>query len=208
MAFAIVVVSVTVAVILQWAIQWSGDRNEFILLSALNLYLATQAAWFFNVRWKSLGDRVDLRVRNVFLPIVAHFAFRLVVEILPIDHDTVELVDRISWISTQLLAAVLVAYVFQSGPRLQRLLGTGRIAVVAAAVAIAFQLLERSGITEGVRPAELGLTTAFLLATLPRLATGLRQDWRELWLGAAFLLVALAHANIAWSRASFDEPFM
>jgi hypothetical protein len=61
-AFATVAVAVIAAVVLQWNLQWSGDRNEALLLAALNLYLATQAAWFFNVRWRSLSDPVDRRV--------------------------------------------------------------------------------------------------------------------------------------------------
>jgi signal transduction histidine kinase/PAS domain-containing protein len=207
-AFATVAVAVISAVILQWMIQWSGDRKEALLLAALNLYLATQAAWFFNVRWRSLEDPVDRRVRNVFLPIVVHFALRLVMELLRFEPDTVHFIDRVSWPATQLLTAVLLAYTFQTGTRLQRWGGTVRIAVVAALVALLFQWLERSEITAGVQPAELGLATAFFLATIPRLIEGRRQDWRELWLSSAFLLVALAHVNLAWSTAPYDEPFM
>jgi signal transduction histidine kinase/PAS domain-containing protein len=207
-AFATVAVAVIAAVVLQWSFQWSGDRKEALLLAALNLYLATQAAWFFNVRWRSLSDPVDRRVRNVFLPIVLHFAVRLGVEILPVDTATVYLVDQLSWIVTQLLAAVLLTYAFQSGPRWRRMVGTVRIAVLAAAVALAFEWFERAGFTEGVQPAELGLATAFFLSTIPRLVEGRRQDWRELWVSSAFLLVALAHVNLAWSTAPYDEPFM
>ena len=207
-ATATVVIAVGVVAILQWSIQWTGDRNESLLLAVLNLYLATQAAWFFNVRWRSLDDPVDRRVRNVFLPIVIHFAARLALAALPIAPEVVQVADRVSWILTQLLAAVLLAYAFQGGSRRQRIIGTLRIAVVAVAVAFSFQWLGRVGITEGVRPEELGLATAFLLATLPGLFSGGRQDWRELWLGSAFVVVALAHVNLAWSSVPYDEPFM
>ncbi len=207
-AFATVVVAVVVAVVLQWLIQWSGDRTESLLLAALNLYLATQAAWFFNVRWRSLSDPVDRRVRNVFLPIVVHFALRLGLEFVSLAPQTLMLVEQISWILTQLLAAILLTYAFQTGSRHQRFVGTARIAVFATAVAVFFEWLERIGVTEGVRPAELGLATAFLLATLPRLVPTRRQDWRELWLSSAFLVVALAHINLAWSTAPFDEQHM
>jgi len=207
-AFAAVVVAVVTAVILQWLIQWSGDRNEALLLAALNLYLATQAAWFFNVRWRSLEDPVDRRVRNVFLPIVAHFALRLILEIFRVDAATAQMVVQGSWVITQLLSAVLLAYAFQSGLRWRRTIGTVRIAVVAAAVAALFHWFEQSGFTAGVQPVEIGLATAFFLATIPRLVAGQRQDWRELWLSSAFLLVALAHVNLAWSTTPYDEPFM
>ncbi len=203
-----VVIAVGVVAMLQWSIQWTGDRNESLLLAVLNLYLATQAAWFFNVRWRSLEDPVDRRVRNVFLPIVVHFAARLVLAALPIAPEIEQMADRVSWILTQLLAAILLAYAFQGGSRRQRIGGTARIAAVAVVVAIVFQGLERVGITEGVRPEELGLATAFILATLPCLVSRGRQDWRELWLGSAFLVVALAHVNLAWSSAPFDGPFM
>ncbi len=149
-ATATVVIAVGVVAILQWSIQWTGDRNESLLLAVLNLYLATQAAWFFNVRWRSLDDPVDRRVRNVFLPIVVHFAARLALAALPIAPEVVQVADRVSWILTQLLAAVLLAYAFQGGSRRQRIIGTLRIAVVAVAVAFSFQWLERVGITEGV----------------------------------------------------------
>ena len=207
-AFVTVVVALVVAAGLQWLIQWSGNRTESLLLAALNLYLATQAAWFFNVRWHSLGDPVDRRVRNVFMPIVFHFAFRLALEATSIGPQGVQLMERTSWILTQLLTAVLLTYAFQTGPRRQRIVGTFRITLVAAAVAFFFAWLELVGATEGVRPAELGLATAFLLATVPRLVPANREDWRELWLGSAFLLVALAHINLAWSAAPFDEPYM
>ncbi len=207
-ATATVVIAVVVVAILQRSIHWSGDRSESLLLAALNLYLATQAAWFFNVRWRSLDDPVDRRVRNVFLPIIVHFAARLVLAILPIAPNIEHMADRGSWILTQLLTAVLLAYAFQGGTRRQRIIGTIRIAAVAAAVALAFRWLEGAGVIEGVRPEELGLATAFLLATLPNLISGGRSDWRELWLGSAFLVVALAHVNLAWSSVPYDEPFM
>lgn len=207
-AIATVVVAVVVALLLQWAIRWSGDRSDLILLSALIFYLAGQAAWFFNTRWRSLGDPVDRRVRNVFIPIAADFALRLVLELLPIGRTTIDAVSRGSWFVSQLLAAILLAWALQSGSRQQRALGTARIAVVAAIVAVFFLWMERSGLTEGVQPAELSLTTVFLLAVLPHLLPDRHQDWRELWLGSAFLLVALAHVNIAWSSAPFDEPLM
>jgi PAS domain S-box-containing protein len=207
-AIATVVVAVVVALILQWAIQWSGDRSDFVLLSALIFYLAAQASWFFNTRWRSLGDPVDRRVRNVFIPIAADFALRLVLELLPLSRPRLEAISWTSWFVSQLLAAVLLAWAFQRGNRQQRALGTIRIAVVAAIVAVFFLWMERGGLTEGVRPAELSLTTVFLLAVLPHLLPDRHQDWRELWLGSAFLLVALAHVNIAWSSAPFDEPLM
>ena len=207
-AIATVVVAVVVALVLQWAISWRGDRSDLTLLSALILYLAAQAAWFFNTRWRSLGDPVDRRVRNVFIPIAADFAIRLLLALVPIAPATRHALDRASWFISQLLAAILLAWAFQQGSRMQRVLGTARIAVVAAIVAVFFSWMERSGLTEGVQPAELSLTTGFLLAALPHLLPDRHQDWRELWLGSAFLLVALAHVNIAWSSAPFDEPLM
>ena len=207
-AIVTVVIAVAVVVILQSSIQWTGDRHEFLLLAVLNLYLATQAAWFFNVRWRSLEDPVDRRVRNVFLPIVVHFAALLVLAALPVAPGIEQMVDRASWILTQLLAAIILAYAFQGGSRRQRLGGTARITVVALTVAFSSQWLEGRGIIEGVRPEEIGLAMAFLLATLPSLVSLGRRDWRQLWLGSAFLVVAMAHVNLAWSSVAYDEPFM
>jgi len=48
----------------------------------------------------------------------------------------------------------------------------------------------------------------FLLVAVPLLLPRRQPDWRELWLGSAFLLVAFAHLNIAWSAAPFDEPLL
>jgi PAS domain S-box-containing protein len=207
-AVATVLAAAIATVGLQITIRWPGDRPEFILLAALNLYLAAQAAWFFNVRWRSLGDPVDQRVRNVFLPIAVHFAVRLLADLIGLEAATLQLVERFSWILTQLLAAVLLVYAFQSGPRPQRILRTARVVVVSVAVAALFVMLTLRPTAFEVRPVELGLATAFLLAAVPRLGPKHWDDWRAAWLGSAFLLVALAHGNLAWSTAPFDPPFM
>jgi hypothetical protein len=79
-AIASVAIAVVGALFLRRTIQWPGDRNDLVLLSAVALYLAAQAAWFFNARWRLLGDPADARVRNIFLPIATYFALRLLLD--------------------------------------------------------------------------------------------------------------------------------
>ena len=207
-AIASVVVAVVGALTLQRAIEWPGDRNDFVLLSAVVLYLAAQAAWFFNTRWRSLGDPVDRRVRNLFLPVAAYFAFRLFLDTIRVPSVTVHAIDAWAWALTQLLVLGLAAWAFQGGTRSQRMLGTTRTLVVPAIVAASAWWLAGRGLIGGVRPIELALAAGFLLVAVPLLLPGHLQEWRDLWLGSAFLLIAFAHLNIAWSTVPFDEPLL
>jgi signal transduction histidine kinase/PAS domain-containing protein len=43
---------------------------------------------------------------------------------------------------------------------------------------------------------------------VPLLLARRQADWREPWLGSAFLLVAFSHLHIAWSTARFDGPLL
>ncbi|PWB78514.1 MAG: hypothetical protein C3F15_01460 [Holophagae bacterium] len=207
-AIASVAVAVLGALVLQRAIRWPGDRNDFVLLAAVVLYLAAQAAWFFNARWRLLGDPVDARVRNVFLPIAAYFALRLLLDLVTFSPPTLRAIEGVSWAFSHVLALALAAWAFREGARLQRMFATARILVLPAIVAVLGWWLAGRGVIEGVRPTELALAAGFLLVAVPLLLPRRQPDWREPWLGSALLLVAFAHLNIAWSAARFDGPLL
>ena len=207
-AITSVVVAVVGAFVLERAIWWPGDRNDFVLLAAVVLYLAAQAAWFFNARWRLIGDPVDARVRNIFLPIAAYFALRLLLGLVTFSPPILHTIDGVSWASSQVLALALAAWAFREGARVQRMLATARILVLPSIIAVVFWWLASRGLIGGVRPTELALAAGFLLVAVPLLLPRRQPDWRELWLGSAFLLVAFAHLNIAWSAAPFDEPLL
>ncbi len=207
-AIASVAVAVVGALVLQRAIWWPGDRNDFVLLAAVVLYLAAQAAWFFNARWRLIGDPVDARVRNIFLPIAAHFALRLLLDLITFSPPTLHAIDGVSWAFSQVLALALAAWAFREGTRTQRMLATAQILVLPAIIAVVFWWLASRGLIEGVRPPELALAAGFLLVAVPLLLPRRQADWREPWLGSALLLVAFAHLHIAWSAARFDGPLL
>ena len=207
-AIASVAVAVVGALILQRAIWWPGDRNDFVLLAAVVLYLAAQAAWFFNARWRLLGDPEDARVRNVFLPIAAYFALRLLLDLVTFSPPTLHAIDGVSWAFSQVLALALAAWAFREGSSSERAARTVRILALPAILAVLGWWLAGRGLIEGVRPAELALAAGFLLVAVPLLLPRRQPDWREPWLGSSLLLVAFAHLNIAWSAARFDAPLL
>ncbi len=207
-ALATVVVAVAGALILQRAIEWPGDRNDFVLLSGVVLYLAAQAAWFFNTRWRSLGDPVDRRVRNLFLPIVAYFALRLALDTVRVSPATLHAIDTWAWSLTQALTLGLAAWAFQEGTRSRRALHAVRMLALPAIVAVSAWWLLGRGLIGGVQPIVLALAIGFLLVAVRLLLPGRWPEWRELWLGSAFVLVAFADINIARSAAPFDEPLL
>ncbi len=207
-AIASVAIAVVGALFLRRTIQWPGDRNDLVLLSAVALYLAAQAAWFFNARWRLLGDPADARVRNIFLPIATYFALRLLLDLVTMPPATVQAIDDIAWVATQLLALTLAAWAFQDGTPTRRMLGTARSLTLPAAVAAMGGWLAGRGLIAGVRPAELALAAGFAVVAVPLLLPGRRKDWRGPWLGSTLLLVAFAHLHIAWSTARFDEPLL
>jgi signal transduction histidine kinase len=207
-ATASVAVAVIGAIVLQRAIQWPGDRNDFVLLSAVVLYLAAQAAWFFNARWRLLGDAADARIRNIFLPVAGYFALRLALDLAPASPATLRAVNAASWASTQFLTLAFAAWAFREGSRTQRTAGTLRILALPATVAVLGWWAAGRGLLAGVPPTELALAAGFLLVAVPLLLPVREPDWRRPWLGATLLLVAFAHLNIAWSAARHDEPLL
>jgi PAS domain S-box-containing protein len=150
---------------------------------------------------------VDGRVRIVFLPIAVHFAARLLMEFIPLKPTTLQLAESFSWNLSQLLAAVLLVAAFQSGSRMERSVGVA-ILIVASAVAMALVIVLQPQISRPTNPLELGLATLFALAAASRLGPQGRDDWRGVWLGSSFALLAFAHFNLAWSTERFDSPFM
>ena len=85
---------------LQYAVQWQGDRTEYLLLAGMNAFLASLAAWFFHIRWRLLGDPFDRQVQNVFLPIACHFQLVFALEALVSSNDTVDAFVGFSCISS------------------------------------------------------------------------------------------------------------
>jgi PAS domain S-box-containing protein len=198
--------------VLQTVLTWHGDRNEYLLLAAFNALLASIAAWFFEVRWRLLGDLFDRRVQIVFLPIAFHFLLLIVVEVFIAGDELRNAIVGVSWVATQTLAATILLFTFQRqssrGP-------AGRGLRTAAAVAVAllvwagFDSLRDYGMVQAIAPIEAGLAAVFLVAALvPLLGGGERRQPREVWLGAAFLLNAVAHMELAWSEAPYDSPLM
>jgi PAS domain S-box-containing protein len=198
--------------IVQAVVLWQGDRTEYLILSGFNAFLASLATWFFHIRWRLLDDVFDRQVRNVFLPIACHFVLLLALEVLVAPQLVRDLFVRISWVLSQTLAATILLITFRGG----RNHGSGRrvartTAAIAAAVVVwaAFSLLHERGLVRGIAPLEAGLATVFLLAAVvPMLGGGEQRQPREVWLGAAFLLTAIAHMDLAWSRQPYDSPFM
>ncbi len=198
--------------VLQNVLQWQGDRIEFLILAGFNAFLASLATWFFHIRWQVLGDVFDRQVKNVFLPIACHFLLLLALEALVPSQTVRDTFGLISWVISQTLAAAILLFTFRggrdygSGKRVLRTTGAVGIAVAVWGI---FHLLHDAGLVRGIAPIEAGLATVFLLAAVvPMLGGGDQRQPREVWLGAAFLLTAIAHMNLSWSSTVYDSPFM
>lgn len=209
---AVFVVGLSVAT-LQAVVPWPGDRAQFLLLSSANAVAASLSAWLFHLRWSSLRDASDRNLRNVFLPVAAHFVLRLAVEPLDLDIDVLGRIVQASWVATQTLAACFLLLTFHgTGPAAQR---RGRVArtVGAILIAVGFGLIlwwfELRGMGRTLHPAGVGLTVIYLLAAgVPLLGRSGHQSRREIWLGVTFLLIATAHLDLSWSTRPYDPPFM
>ena len=197
---------------LQYGIQWQGDRPEYLLLAGLNAFLASLATWFFHIRWRLLGDPFDRQVQNVFLPIACHFLLVLVLEALVSSKDTVDAFVGLSWVVSQTLAAAILLFTFKGGQEMgsaRRALRTTGAMAFALSVWAIFSFLHNRGLVRGIGQLEAGLSTVFLLAAvMPMLGGRDQRQPREVWLGAAFLLTAIAHMDLSWSRQPYDSSFM
>ncbi|MCG6949477.1 MAG: PAS domain-containing protein [Acidobacteria bacterium] len=201
-----------IVAVLQSVVVWQGARSEYLLLAGFNAFLASLATWFFQVRWRLLGDPFDRQVRNVFLPIACHFILQLTLEALLSSKDLVDTFVRISWVVSQALAAAILLFAFRGG----RERGSGHLVLravgaLAAAVAVwaGFNYFRDSGLVREIGPLEAGLATAFLIAAVvPMLGGREQRQPREVWLSGAFLLSAIAHMDLSWSRQPYDSPFM
>ena len=204
-------VGLTVAV-LQTAIRWQGDRTEYLILACISAFLATLATWFFHVRWKLLHDLFDRRVKNVYLPIACHFWLLLILEVLVPSQNIRDTFVAFSWVISQTLAAAVLLFTFRGGREdssRTRALRTAAVPAVAAVVWAIFYSLRDQGLVQGIAPLEAGLAAVFLLAAVvPMLGGRDQRQPREVWLGAAFLLTAIAHIDLSWSRQPFDSLFM
>jgi len=198
--------------LLQAVVLWQGDRAEYLLLAAINAFLATLATWFFHIRWKLIHDRFDRQVKNVYLPIACHFWLLLTLQALVSSQGVVDAFVASSWVLSQTLAAMVLIYTFSGGREHSpgiRALRTGAALAAAAVVSAFFWFLHDRGLVQGVAPIEVGLATLFLLAAVvPMLGGREQRQPREVWLGAAFLLTAVAHFDLSWSSQQFDSPFM
>jgi PAS domain S-box-containing protein len=206
-----VVAGLTVAG-LQTAVEWQGSRAEYLLLAGFNALLASLATWFFHIRWRLLGDSFDRHVRNVFLPIACHFLLLLTLEALLRSKDLADAFVGFSWVVSQTLAAAVLLFTFRGGRETGsglRALRTSLAMLFAVAVWAVFEYLSRQELVRGIGPLEAALATVFLLAgVVPMLGGREQRQPREVWLSVAFLLSAIAHMNLAWSRQPYDSPFM
>ena len=199
-------------VVIQNAFDWQGDRPEYLLLAGFNAFLASLATWFFHIRWRLLGDTFDRHVRNVFLPIACHFILLLALEALLKSKDLADAFVGFSWVVSQTLAAAVLLFTFRGGREHgsgRRALRTSAALLFAVAVWVVFAYLSDHGLVTGIGPLEAGLAGVFLLAgVVPMLGGREQRQPREVWLSVAFLLSAIAHMNLAWSRQLYDSPFM
>jgi len=195
----------------QTAIPWQGDTPQFLVLAGLNAFLALFSASAFQHRWAVIRDDFDRQVRNVYLPIGLHFVLRLVLEALPIERSTLAEIDRISWTGSQALAAGFLVFTLRSdissvGARIARTLG---VLALAATTGAAVLVLQNRNVAVPLQPIAVGLVIGYLIAAMMPLVGGRgKRLQREILLGAAFLLTAGAHADLAWSQVVFDSPYM
>lgn len=209
---SVVATGLTVAA-LQTAVPWHGSRTEFLILATVCGAVAAMSAWFFHLRWRTLRDPMDQHVRNIFVPILFHFCLRIGLEPFHPSPDVLATVVRSSWVVTQVSAALILLLTFQRSygfedrrHRVARAVTSVALAVLAGA---ACWLATGKGFVEGPNPVGVGLTTLYLLAAaVPLFRPGTVQPRREVWLGAMLLLVAVAHADLAWSERPYDTPFM
>ncbi len=198
--------------VLQAVVLWQGDRTEYLLLAGINAFLATLATWFFHIRWKLLHDPFDRQVKNVYLPIACHFWLLLTLQALVPSQDVVDAFVAFSWVISQTLAAAVLLFTFRGGREDSsgtRVLRTAAALALAGVVWAIFSSLRDHELVQGIAPLEAGLATVFLLAAvIPMLGGREQRQPREVWLGAAFLLTAIAHIDLSWSREQFDSPFM
>jgi len=208
---AAVAAGLSVAV-LQYVVQWQGDRTEYLLLAGINAFLATLATWFFHIRWKLLHDPFDHHVKNVYLPIACHFWLLLTLQALVSSQAIVDAFVAFSWVISQTLAAAVLLFTFRGGREDSsgtRALRTAAALAVAVVVWAIISSLRNHELVRGIAPLEAGLATMFLLAAImPMLGGREQRQPREVWLGAAFLLTAMAHIDLSFSGQPFDRPFM
>ena len=211
-AVLVAVAAGLIVAVLQNIFEWQGGRADYLLLAGFNAFLASLATWFFHIRWRLLGDSFDRHVRNVFLPIACHFLLLLTLEALLRSNDLVDAFVGFSWVVSQTLAAAVLLFTFRGGREhgsVRRAFRTAAALAFAVAVWAIFDHLSRRGLVRGIGPLEAGLAAVFLLAAVvPMLGGREQRQPREVWLSTAFLLSAIAHMNLSWSRLPYDSPFM
>ncbi len=198
---------------LQVLVPWSGDRVQFLLLAAANGVAAGLSAWLFQLRWRTLGDPADQQVRNVFLPVTAHFAARFAIAPLDLEVAVLGVVVQSSWIVTQTLSVFFLLMAVQhssgGGPLRGPVQRMAAASIAALAALLGFWWIEAVAAPLTVRPAGLALAAIYLVAAaVPLLGRSGQRTRREIWLGATFLLIAGAHLNLSWSSRPYDPPFM
>lgn len=211
-AASVVAVGATVVGI-QSAVEWEGGAADVLLMAAVNGTVAALSAWFLHLRCRALADPGDRDVRTIFLPIVFHFALVLGLMATRLPVDLRDALIQTSWVVTQLLAALFLLLAFERTRDLATrrwpvnltlaILGFGLV------VGLACRVLVERGLVPPLDATSVGLAALFLSAALrPLLRPGTVQPRRELWLVAMFLLVALAHLELAWSDRTGDGPYM
>jgi signal transduction histidine kinase/PAS domain-containing protein len=211
----IVVAAVAATAVGVWAVQlatpWRGDRTQLVILAAAGFLAAAGTTLVFTYRWRSLGEPEDLRLAVAVLPVALYYAVWLSIDNLQPGQPLDEPMRHGTWIMVQLFAAAALAYAFgtatvfrTTGRRLARTLA---VVVTAGGAAIVTFVAGRTLSPLELRPTEVGLTAAFLIAAAGALRSP-RQRWLEVAIGGAALLIAVAHGSLAYSQADFDGAFM
>jgi PAS domain S-box-containing protein len=210
-AVVIALAVTTTVALLQLAYTWNGDRTEFLLLCSVSAALCLVAAIFFRLRARILNDGGERWVGLVFLVVGLHFVSRLALELAHPSFLVVSMVTRVSWVVTELAAGLILLYFAASRLAHRRSLVL-TASFFGAAAALASFLAVLVGLHFGIATPSaygVGLSTLFLVSAAYSLLNALRlRLQRDIWLAVAFLVIAAAHADLAWSQSPYDSPFM
>jgi signal transduction histidine kinase len=198
-----------------WAAQtiapWTGDREQYTIISAASLFAAAATSWVFYRRRRTLGETEDRLLAWVLLPVGLHFGGWLLAQGLGAGALAGGSFHRASWAVTQMATAAAIGYVFGTGSVFpstrQRWLRATTVVVTAVVATVLMAVLKRDLAGFPFVAVETGLTAAFLVAAMGPLRSP-RQRWLEVFFGAGALLLALSHAFLMWSQQTYDGQFM
>ncbi|MCG6961738.1 MAG: GAF domain-containing protein [Acidobacteria bacterium] len=210
-AVVVALVATTTVALLQLTYTWHGDRSQFLLLSGVSAALCLTAAIFFRLRGRTLHGGGDRWVGLVFLVVGLHFFGRLALQLTHPSFLLLSILTRVSWVVTEFAAGLILLYfaAAQLAHRKSLALAASFFGVaVTIATFLAVQVSLRMGIA-APSAYGVGLSTLFLVGAAYSLLNALRlRLQRDVWLAVSFLVIAAAHADLAWSRFPYDSPFM